>query len=76
MLCYSLNLVLVYSDRWYPFESSKSWTSTTSQVLMFITERDYEALDKYGEAKAVALYISTGFGKVWYINTLSKAFAS
>ena len=56
------------SDHQYGFRSSRS----TADLLTVITDRFYRALDKCGEAKAIALDISKAFDNVWHSGLLHK----
>ena len=56
------------SDHQYGFRSSRS----TADLLTVITDRFYRALDKCGEARAIALDISKAFDKVWHCGLLRK----
>lgn len=58
----------LFSDKQYGFRASRS----TADLLTVITERFYRALDKGGEARAIALDISKAFDKVWHTGLLCK----
>lgn len=58
----------LFSDSQYGFRSNRS----TADLLTVITDRIYTALNKSGEARAVALDISKAFDKVWHAGLLKK----
>ncbi|CAH2094021.1 unnamed protein product [Euphydryas editha] len=56
------------SDRQYGFRQRRS----TGNLLVYATHLWGEALEKYGEALAVALDISKAFDKVWHDGLIAK----
>lgn len=48
------------------------FSSSSSDVLMVITEFVYQALDKNSKAWAVALHILKAFNRVWHAGLLHK----
>ena len=56
------------SDKQYGFRGCRS----TADLLTVVTERVYRALDRCGEARAIALDISKAFDKVWHTGLLHK----
>lgn len=70
-IVYHLESNNLFSDSQYGFRSSRS----TADLLTVITDRIYSALNKSGEARAVALDISKAFDKVWHAGLLKKLVA-